>query len=101
MTVQPATRLQGVKTVAELTERTKYATTVRRTQAGNSANALWGGAALAKYGGVVQGEWDEPLDTVLADLLGDLLHLADALDLDFEDALHKAEMNYTAEVDGE
>lgn len=41
---------------------------------------------------------DEDKQTKLADLLADLHHLADTFDLDFEDALGKAQLYYLGEV---
>lgn len=99
MTVQPAKPLQGIKTVSDLQQATQYAASRRRTECGNTANALWAGAALAKYGAVCQGEWSCEVGTVFEDLLGDMLHLADALGIDFEEHLHVAEKRYTEEVD--
>ncbi|MGW5147591.1 hypothetical protein [Rhodococcus koreensis] len=100
MSVQTAARM-SVNTVAELARFTRHASQCHRTEHGNAANAVWAGAALAKYGNTVRGEHTEPLRTVFTDLLGDLLHLADALNLDFDDALRTAAEHYTAEVDGE
>lgn len=94
-----ATRITAT-TVDQLTQATRWAASLRRTSTiGNTANAYWAAAALAKYGGVVEGQWQNPLDTVFSDLLADLLHLADALDFDFDDLLRTAERRYTEEVD--
>lgn len=94
-----AARTITAASVDQLTQATRWAASLRRSMIGNTANAYWAAAAVAKYGGVVEGEWEAPLDTVFSDLLADMLHLADALDFDFEELLRKAERRYTEEVD--
>lgn len=41
----------------------------------------------------------EPKDTVLTDLLTNLMHLGDVYEVDFEAALATAKMHYEAELD--
>ncbi|WGH21500.1 hypothetical protein SEA_TUCKER_82 [Mycobacterium phage Tucker] len=66
----------------------------------NTYNCTWAAVALSAYVKVVGGE-DEDVATQISDLLGDLMHLADAAAVDFDEALNKAEYNYDAEVNGE
>ncbi|QFG04652.1 hypothetical protein PBI_KEZIACHARLES14_78 [Mycobacterium phage Keziacharles14] len=66
----------------------------------NSYNVSWAAVALSAYVKVIGGH-DEPVETAVADLLGDLMHMADAAGFDFYDAFSKAEYNYDCEVNGE
>lgn len=43
----------------------------------------------------------EPIDTVMSDFLGDLMHLCDAVGVDFDNVQCRAEINYEAEIGGE
>ncbi|UJD20915.1 hypothetical protein SEA_ZIMMER_77 [Mycobacterium phage Zimmer] len=66
----------------------------------NTYNCSWAAVALSAYTKVVGGG-DNDVATQLSDLLGDLMHLADAAGIDFDEAVNKAEFNYDAEVNGE
>ncbi|ALF00949.1 hypothetical protein SEA_SERENITY_82 [Mycobacterium phage Serenity] len=66
----------------------------------NTYNCTWAAVALSAYTKVVGGD-DNEVGTQISDLLGDLLHLADAAGVDFYEALATAETNYKAEVNGE
>ncbi|AZS08278.1 hypothetical protein PBI_IRONMAN_77 [Mycobacterium phage IronMan] len=66
----------------------------------NSYNVSWAAVAVSAYVKVIGGE-DEEVDIAIEDLLGDLMHLADAAGVDFDEALNKAEYNYDLEVNGE
>lgn len=50
-------------------------------------------AAVTAYVNTVRGEAEESLETQIADLLADLIHLADARDLDWH-ALHAKAWTY-------
>ncbi|QBP31095.1 hypothetical protein SEA_REFUGE_77 [Mycobacterium phage Refuge] len=63
----------------------------------NSYNVSWAAVAASAYQKVIGGDFEN----IIPDLLGDLMHLADAMGVDFEEALNKAEFNYDAEVNGE
>ncbi|QGH78082.1 hypothetical protein SEA_LONEWOLF_81 [Mycobacterium phage LoneWolf] len=66
----------------------------------NTYNVSWACAALSAYVKVIGGH-DEGVETAISDLLGDLMHLADAAGVDFEEAVNKAEFNYGFELNGE
>uniref|UniRef100_A0AAU8GUI9 MazG-like nucleotide pyrophosphohydrolase n=1 Tax=Mycobacterium phage BabyBack TaxID=3158877 RepID=A0AAU8GUI9_9CAUD len=66
----------------------------------NSYNVSWAAVAVSAYVKVIGGD-DEEVGIAIEDLLGDLMHLADAAGVDFDEALNKAEFNYDAEVNGE
>lgn len=58
--------------------------------------------ALTTYTDDVYGHpGSEPTRQAVSDLLGDLLHLCDALDVDFDTALDKGRSNYEPETHGE
>lgn len=73
-------------------------------QVANTARAAWAARALLTHIAVTNNT-GEPLGTALADLLADLRHLADVLDLGedetFEGAWWSAERRYAEEVNGE
>lgn len=96
MTCEPFGEL--VENLDQLRAATHGAEDASRGTTGSAANAQWGGRALLAYASACSGENAQPLDTVLADLLGDLRHLADALGEDFELADQTAAENYRAEV---
>ena len=66
----------------------------------NNQRAAFAGLALKAYAKRTGGLTGEPPETVIGDLLNDMRHLCDALDLDF-DALAHNDMHYTAELHGE
>lgn len=65
----------------------------------NDARAAWAGRALAWFA-MNTGDLDEDLETVLSDLLSDLRHLADALEVDYGNADERAERHYQREIEG-
>lgn len=67
---------------------------------GVEAAAVWAGRALVHYAMCAGRGGSVCPESVFEDLLKDLLHLSDALDVDFEEALQAAEVAYTNEVDG-
>ncbi|QFG08656.1 hypothetical protein PBI_VANISOA_76 [Mycobacterium phage Vanisoa] len=88
--------LQDMDDVDKLAESPK-----RGREAGdNTFNVSWAAVALSAYVQTIGGH-DEGLETPISDLLGDLMHLADAAGVDFEEALNKAEYNYGFELNGE
>ncbi|HXM35913.1 MAG TPA: hypothetical protein VN920_12040 [Pyrinomonadaceae bacterium] len=74
----------------------------------NADRALWGALAVVSFAGVTGQSQDVHTDpeTVLADLLSDLIHWCDApiggLEeaIDFESALERARNHYNEECDG-
>ena len=60
-------------------------------------------ARIAPHVGTYRWQHDEHehFDVVLADMLADLMHWADAYGEDFDAALTTARMNYSAETAGE
>ncbi|SIH34311.1 Uncharacterised protein [Mycobacteroides abscessus subsp. abscessus] len=65
----------------------------------NTTRAHQGAAALLSYA-LGPGSGSEPVETSLADVLGSLMHTADALGIDFHSALNRAEICYQDEVSG-
>ncbi|QFP95556.1 hypothetical protein SEA_GAUGELDP_73 [Mycobacterium phage GaugeLDP] len=88
--------IEDMDAVDKIAERPKHV----RTPGDNSYNVSWASVALSAYVKVIGGH-DEGIDVAISDLLGDLMHLADAAGVDFDEALNKAEYNYDAEVNGE
>ncbi len=56
--------------------------------------------ALHAYAKRLGGAEREEAETHFGDLLGDMIHLADALEIDFEGAMNKARGNYADEAQG-
>ena len=73
------------------------ATFATLARAKNGQNAAHAAVALAAYAPT---NYDEP-QTVLDDLLADLLHLADVLALDAEKSWNAARGHHAAEITGE
>lgn len=67
-------------------------------QGDNNARASFGAVALSAF---IQHVGKDVPETELADLLADLMHLADAMGLDFDSALATAERNHREELRGE
>ena len=64
----------------------------------NAARARRAAIALRRY----CKHGDEPYEMwLLGDLLADLMHLAEREGVDFREMLQRAEMHFTAEVNGE
>lgn len=55
--------------------------------------------AVVAFAGRCSGP-DEPLDEVIADLLGDLMHLADALEVSYAELDARGRRHYLAELGG-
>jgi len=62
----------------------------------NEDRASWAQQAVAAFAAAINME-DEPLDTVIGDLLADLMHLCDNEKLDFNILLSRAQMNHIEE----
>lgn len=78
----------------------KQPMTHRDWQVDNDNRARRGAVALIAY--AQRFDQGEEFETTLSDLLGDLMHLADALkDTDFYYALDRAYRDYTEEIKGE
>lgn len=69
----------------------------------NTLRAEFAGLALKAYAARVfpSGSVGEEPATVFSDLLGDLMHLADALGEDFVALVESGEVHYLAELNGE
>lgn len=67
-------------------------------QGDNNARASFGAVALSAF--IRRVGADEPA-TEFADLLADLMHLADSMGIDFDFVLGRAERNYREELRGE
>lgn len=63
----------------------------------NLRRAGWAAAAVVAFAGRCSGP-DEPLDKVVADLIGDLMHLADALGLSYAELEERGRHHYLAEL---
>ncbi|QBP30557.1 hypothetical protein SEA_CHARM_76 [Mycobacterium phage Charm] len=64
----------------------------------NNCNVIWAAKALQAYVNVIG---RDEIETSISDLLGDLMHLADAAGVDFDELLNKAEWAYGEELEGE
>ena len=67
-------------------------------QGDNNARASFGAVALSAF---IKRVGSDVPETELADLLADLMHLADSMGLDFDAALATAERNHREELRGE
>lgn len=68
--------------------------------ADNNARASIGARTVAAYAEIGGGDESEA-ETMVADLLGDLRHLCDAINVDFDVVLNRSEVFYNAEINGE
>lgn len=96
-------RVANVQELADLVAGApRGALTLVDPQADNDRRARWGAQALIGYA-TNQGKASvqEEMETAASDMLADLRHLFDALDLDWEGLLAKADENYRAEIIGE
>lgn len=96
-------RVENVQELADLAAGApRGALTFVDPQADNDCRARWGAQALIAYA-TNQGKasLQEELETAASDMLADLRHLFDALDLDWEALSAKADANYRAEIIGE
>lgn len=66
----------------------------------NSRRASGGVVAIRAYAEQTYSGWGEELDTIVGDMLGDLMHACDALGVDFGTALRRAEGDYSCELEG-
>lgn len=95
-------RVENVQELADLAAGAgRGALTLVDPQADNDCRARWGAQALIAYA-TNQGKasLQEELETVASDMLADLRHLFDALELDWEGLSAKADENYRAEIIG-
>lgn len=67
-------------------------------QGDNNARAAFGAVALSAF---IKHVGKDVPETEFADLLADLMHLADAMGIDFDSALATAERNHREELRGE
>lgn len=68
----------------------------------NSIRAGWAARALIAYAThLADQSLVEDLETVTSDLVGDLLHLCDALGLDWEEIFERGERFYREELSGD
>lgn len=98
-----ASRLENVTSIEDLAEVVPKQLAVTHgvdVQKDNDARASFGAAVLVAYSERVGGESNE-VETQLADLLADLRHVCDALDLDYDAADMKAHVNHWREIHGE
>lgn len=65
----------------------------------NLRRAGWAAVAVVAFAGRASGP-DEPLEEVVADLVGDLMHLADALGLSYAELEGRGRRHYLAELGG-
>ena len=86
-------------TMADLAALPDMGGSAYSVQANNTAKASWAAQALTCY---VDRVGDNGyIETNVADLLADLLHLADAVGFEFSSALSTAYTNFMAETNGE
>lgn len=62
--------------------------------------AAWAGHGLLAFANRTMPGGDEEIETALGDLLGDLMHLCDAADIDFDNVLNHGAMHYESEIRG-
>lgn len=68
----------------------------------NNLRAAWALLGLTAFAERTFGRPEnEPFETLIPDLIADLLHLCDAVHLDVEEALEKGRGHYEAEVNNE
>lgn len=74
----------------------------RDRQQRNDARASFAARALMLYGSISSdsAEYDSA-DSMVMDLLVDLRHLCDALNVDFDEQVDSSRINYAAEIQGE
>lgn len=71
-------------------------------QRDNDIRAGWAARAVIAYGKHLgSGELTEDLTTVIGDLIGDLLHLLDAVEVEWDDVRERAERFHGQEVTGD
>lgn len=63
----------------------------------NTARASFAAQALVTF---VERAGENEMETNISDLLGDLMHLCDALGIDFDEAVDDGRVYYEAEVEG-
>ena len=68
--------------------------------ADNTARAGFAARALARFGEIVAPGGEEP-ETLLTDLIADLMHFADAAGLDFGECAMRGERHYACELTGD
>lgn len=89
---------EPVESIEQLHVATEHAEQMDRSEVGNAARAQRGGRSLIRYTALLVGDQQQVLRTALADLLGDLMHLADTLDVDYDDAHQRAAEHHRAET---
>lgn len=67
-------------------------------QADNTARASFAATALVAF---VKRVGENEMETNVSDLLADLMHLSDALGIDFDNAVYAGRNHYEAEIRGE
>ncbi len=66
-------------------------------QADNNTRASFAAVALVAY---IKRVGEDEVETNVSDLLGDIMHLCDALGIDFDDMIHRGLRHYDREVKG-
>lgn len=70
-------------------------------QADNNARASFAALAVTAYAKRTCPSGGEEIETIIGDLLGDLMHLCDGLDLSFDALVDRAFRHYDPETRGE
>lgn len=96
-TLYPARKFGSEGTLDEMPDTMPVETD---EQSANDRRAIRAGMTVGYYA-TLAGDQGEPTETIICDLLADLLHLCDATDVDFSDALHSATTHHYAEVRGQ
>lgn len=82
--------------------RLQYGDTEEGIRTDNNMRASWGALALITFVDRTLGGGDgEDWGTCIGDLLADLMHLCDALDVDFDEMVDRGRMHYEPETHGE
>jgi hypothetical protein len=66
----------------------------------NNDRARWANAAMSAFANET-GMTGEDQETIMGDLLCNLMHLADAESIDFDARLENGRLHYTAETEGD
>lgn len=87
----------NIEDLAKAVERGPQHVTSVDFAADNAAQAGFGAVALVAY---VKRCGENEMEANVSDLLACLMHLCDALGVEFDDAVHQGRRDYNAEIEG-
>jgi hypothetical protein len=93
---------QGERVISEFLQRKKEKVSASGFNIGNADRAAWAGEVIELFADLtgMSSEYNDT-DTVVCDLLANLMHYCDKEEIDFDEALRMAEVHYIAEVRGD